>query len=125
MDILTHCLGRRSKVTSSTQPVDDDATQAANSFVDTLYLAEKNGLELRLALDGIIRTNNWRGNLARAIFETLQNAIQSARPMGAALREIREKVINVLDGIEGFMKEHPIFCALIALGILVLLSPWA
>jgi hypothetical protein len=79
---------------------------------------------LRLALDGIIRTNGWKQNFARAVFEALQKAIQTARPMGDALREIYEKVVHILDEVEGFVKEHQILCALIALGILVLLSPW-
>lgn len=81
-------------------------------------------MQLRLALDGIIRTNSWRQNFARAVFEALQKAIEAARPMGDALREVYEKAVRVVDGVEEYAKNHPILCALIALGILVLLSPW-
>jgi hypothetical protein len=118
------CLGRRPRITGTTQVPEDDTEQAANSFVDTLFVAEKNGTELRLALDGIIRTNGWKQNFARAVFEALQKAIETARPMSDALREIYKKVVHILDDIEGFVKNHQILCALIALGILVLLSPW-
>lgn len=124
MDSFLQCLGRRPRVIGTTRLPDDDTAQSANSFVDTLFVAEKNGIELRLALDGIIRTNGWKQNFARAVFEALQKAIETARPMGDALREIYKKVVRVVDDIEGFIKDHPILCALIALGILVLLSPW-
>jgi hypothetical protein len=124
MDSFLQCLGRRARATGTTRLPDDDTAKTANTFVDTLFVAEKDGVELRLALDGIIRTNGWKQNFARAVFEALQKAIQTARPMGDALREIYEKVVHVLDEVEGFVKEHQILCALIALGILVLLSPW-
>lgn len=98
----------------------DYTLQAATSFVDTLFIAEKDGMELRLALDGIIRTNVWKQNFARAVFEALQNAIETARPMGDALREIYGKVVQVLDEIEGFVENHQI----LRWELLVLLSPW-
>ena len=79
---------------------------------------------MRQTLEEIVRTNSWRQNFAKAVFEAMQAAIESARPMGEALREIHEKVAHVVAGVEGFVKEHPVVCALIALGILVLLAPW-
>lgn len=124
MNSLLRCLGQRPKTANVTQLPDDDAANPADSFVDTLFLAEKNGLELRQTLGGIIRTNSWRQNFAQAVFEALQKAIETARPMGDALREIYKNVARVVDGVEGFVKDHPIVCALIALGILVLVSPW-
>lgn len=93
-------------------------------LVDTVFIAEKNGIELRQTLEGIIMTNSWRQNFAKAVFERMQQAIETARPMGDALLEIYEKVVCVVDGVEGFVRDHPVVCALIALGILVLLAPW-
>ena len=124
MDFLLQCLGHRSRATNAIQLQDNDTVGAANSLVDTVFLAEKNGIELRQTLEEIIRTNSWRQNFAKAVFEAMQAAIESARPMGEALREIHEKVAHVVAGVEGFVKEHPVVCALIALGILVLLAPW-
>ncbi|KAM0721323.1 hypothetical protein Q7P37_003027 [Cladosporium fusiforme] len=121
---LLQCLGRWSKSTGTIRTPEDDTAEAANSFVDTVFVSEKNGVELRLALDEIIRTNGWKQDFARAVFEALQTAIETARPMGDALREIYDEVILVVNDIEGFVRGHPILCALIALGILVLLSPW-
>lgn len=124
MDYLLQCLGHRPRTTNAIQLIDNDTTHAADSFITTIFLAEKNGTELRQTLEEIIRTNSWRQNFAKAVFEAMQTAIETARPMGEALREIYEKVVGVVEGVEGFVKEHPVLCALIALGILVLLAPW-
>jgi len=129
MDCLLQCLGRRPRTTTTVRLEDDNATHAADSFVDTVFLAEKNGIELRQALERLVerdtwRQTTWRERFAKAVFEALQKAIETARPMGDALRDIHEKVKCAVDGVEGFVKNHPIECTLIALGILVLLSPW-
>jgi hypothetical protein len=124
MDFLLQCLGHRPKTTIAIKLEDDETARAADSLINTIFLAEKNGLELKQSLEDIIRTNSWRQNFAKAVFEAMQHAIETARPMGDALREIYEKVACVVDGVEGFVKDHPIVCALIALGILVLLAPW-
>ena len=131
MDFLLQCLGHRSSTIRAVQlsDNDDDATRTANTFINTIFLAEKTGTELKQNLANIIETNSWRQTtwrkrFARNVFEGMQKAIESARPMTAALRETYEKVEGVINGIEGFVREHPILCALIALGILVLLAPW-
>jgi hypothetical protein len=124
MDFFLQCLGRRPSTTCTIRLEDDDIVHAADSFVDTIFLAEKNGIELRQALEREIKINSWRQNFAQAVLENLQKAIESSRPMGGALGEIYEKVERVVNSIEGFAKDHPTMCALIALGILVLLSPW-
>lgn len=121
---LLQCLGRWSKSIGTVRTPDDDTVEAANSFIDTVFISEKNGVELRLALDEIIRTTGWKQDFARTVFEVLQKAIETVRPMGDALQESYDKVILVVDDIEGFVRGHLILCALIALGILVLLSLW-
>lgn len=131
MDILLQCLGHRPSTTRAVQLSDneEDATRNANTFVNTIFLAEKTGSELKQSLANIIETNSWRQatwreKFARTVFEAMQKGIETARPMSAAFRETYEKVEGVVNGVEGFVKEHPILCALIALGILVLLAPW-
>lgn len=131
MDFILQCLGHRSGTNRAVQLSDDngDATDTANTFVNTIFLAEKTGAELKQSLADILDTNSWRQatwreKFAKAVFEATQKGIETARPMSAALREVYDKVACVVDGIEGFVKDHPIVCALIALGILVLLAPW-
>ena len=103
---------------------DENPEEAAARFVDTIYSAQKHGTELKQTLNEIITANRWKKAFAEAVFKALQTAILTARPMGPALQATYEKVAQVIDGIEGFVKDHPVLCALIALGILVLLSPW-
>lgn len=102
MDIFLQCLGRHPKITGTMRLPDDDTAQATNQFVDTIFNSEKDGVELRLALNEIIRTNGWKQNFARAVFEALQKAIETTHPMGDALREIYDKVVLV-DGIQEFV----------------------
>jgi len=124
--LLLQCLGHRPRPTHAIKLEEDDTdtTRAANSFITTVFLAEKNGADLRQALSEIIETHSWRQNFAKAVFEATQKAIETARPMNDALREVYEKVVGVIDGVEGFVREHPVMCALIALGVLVLVAPW-
>jgi hypothetical protein len=124
MDFLLWCLGHRPNTTTAIKLEDDETARAADSLINTIFLAEKNGLELRQSLEEIIRTNSWRQNFAKAVFEATQHAIETARPMGDALREVYDKVASVVYSVEGFVRDHPVVCALIALGILVLLAPW-
>jgi hypothetical protein len=124
MDFFTKCLGRKPKPIRLFSNDDEDSKQAAQSFVNTLFAAEKNGPELHQALNDIIQTASLKQYFARVVFETLQKAIETARPMGLALGETYKKVCHEIDGIEGFVKDHPIMCAVIAIGILVVLAPW-
>jgi hypothetical protein len=122
MDFFTKCLGRQPKTVQLA--ANDNTIQTASQFVNTLFSAEKNGPELHQALAEIIQTASLKQHFARAVFETLQKAIETARPMGIALGETYDKVVREIDGIEGFVKDHPVICAVIAIGILVVLAPW-
>lgn len=124
MDSFLQCLGRRPRITFLHRLPVDDTRQAVTAVVDTLFIADKDGMESRLALDGITRMNDCKQNFARAVSEALRKSIETARPMVDALRAIYEKVVHILDEIGDFVEDHPILCALIALGILVLLSRW-
>jgi hypothetical protein len=126
MDFLTQCLRRQPKpvrLTASSCSFEETA-QTASSFVNTLFAAEKNGPELHQALAELIETASLKQHFARAVFETLQKAIETARPMGIALGETYENVVREIDSIEGFVEDHPVICAVIAIGILVVLAPW-
>lgn len=123
MNSFLQCLGRRSRVTNLPRLSEDDTTRSVHSFIEILFDSEKSGMDLRLALDEIVVTNEWKQDSAGAVFEALQKAIQTARPMKDLVWEIHRKVINILSGIEGFGKDYQVSCALAALGILVILSP--
>lgn len=91
MDSFLQCLGRRPRITFLHRLPVDDTRQAVTAVVDTLFIADKDGMELRLALDGITRMNDCKQNFARAVSEALRKSIETARPMVDALRAIYEK----------------------------------
>ena len=124
MGFFTQCLRRQPKPIHLSSNDDEETAQAASHFVNILFTAEKTGPELQQALAKIVQTASLKQHFARAVFETLQKAIETTRPMGIALGETYEKVVREIDSIKGFVKDHPIICAVIAIGILVVLAPW-
>ncbi len=52
----------------------------------------------------------------------LKDAFEKGAPMGEAMRDAFER--SVREG-QDFARDHPIYFAVIALGVLVLLAPWA
>jgi hypothetical protein len=130
MDFFTQCLGRQPKPirlsTTNSSSSSSSTAEDASHFIDTLFAAEKAGPELHEALcrNHPFETASLKQYFAQAVFQTLQKAIETARPMGIALGETYEKVVREVDSIEGFVKDHPVICAVIAIGILVVLAPW-
>jgi len=57
------------------------------------------------------------------IFKSLQEAIESARAVGGALQMTFNDVVRVTDNVAQFGNDSPIRHKVIALGLLVLLSP--
>jgi hypothetical protein len=51
--------------------------------------------------------------------------LREAQALSPALKEAYDKACEVAKSIEGFVQEHPVFCTVIALGVLVLIAPWA
>ena len=93
----------------------------AADVVTTLYNAEKGGAELKETLNGIVGTNNWTENLAKIVLQRLEKALNDGVPMGQAMKSAFDKAIK--EAAE-FPRDHPVFCTLLALGILVVLAPW-
>jgi hypothetical protein len=72
-------------------------------------------------LQEIVGENGWTENLATAILNGLESALRAGATMGQAVKEAFEKATKEA---AGFAHDHPAFCTLIALGILVALAPW-
>ena len=64
---------------------------------------------------------DWRQNVYISIFNGLQNAIEKGAPMGEVMKEAFLKATNA--AVE-FVKDNPQYCAIIAIGILVIMAPW-
>jgi hypothetical protein len=95
-------------------------TQLADNVVATILSTMLTGPALHMKLDTIVGTYGWTENLAKWILEKLSLALQSAHDdLGPAVREAYQRAWEVAKSIEGFVIEHPVFCTIIALGVLV------
>lgn len=73
-----------------------------------------------MKLDSIVGTYGWTENLAEWILERLSLALQNAHEnLGPVLRDAYHRAWEVARGMEGFVVEHPVFCTVLALGVLV------
>jgi len=128
MDILnaiTRCLtGRRNgpiQLAEKGQLPPSDVQQAANDYVKLLFSAERNDVRLEKKLDDTVRAYGWNEYLAEYILDGLVRAIERGEAMGEAMRDA---VAKAKKAAVGFASEHPYYTALIAIGILVVISPW-
>lgn len=67
MHSFLQCLKRRSKATNSPRLSEDDTTRSVHSFIEILFVSKKGGMDLRLALDGIVETDYWKRDSAGAV----------------------------------------------------------
>ncbi|KAF1929466.1 uncharacterized protein M421DRAFT_100559 [Didymella exigua CBS 183.55] len=100
--------------------------EVAQDVVNTMLRAEKAGSELRAELDTVVGPCGWKEKLAERVLEKLGAALQGAHDrLGPAVRDAYNKAWQAANEIEGFVIQHPIMCTVIALGVLVVIAPWA
>lgn len=104
--------------------------EVANEVLTALYSAEKPGRNLELTLQGIVSECGWTESLAAAILNALETALKNGAAMGPAMKDTYEKVVEAIEKALGLVRDfeqaHPIlFWSLVAVGVLVVLSPWA
>jgi hypothetical protein len=100
------------------------AEEIADQIVSAIQSAEKGGNDLRLNLKNII-ADGWSENVAHWTLSKLEQALQDTSRMGAVLKKAYDTALAVALAVEGFTTTHPVFCTIIAIGVLVLLAPWA
>ncbi|KAI9457774.1 hypothetical protein BJY52DRAFT_1271207 [Lactarius psammicola] len=101
-------------------------TQAqAEEILSTLYAADTNDEHLYQRLQDVVHETGWYENLAASVLNGLENALKAGATMGQAMKDAYEKSAQVVRDVWGFVKEHPVFFAVVALGILVIMAPWA
>lgn len=97
----------------------------AGDVLSTLYDADANDEQLFQRLQDVVHETGWYEGLAAAVLNGLENMLKAGAPMGQAMKDVYEKVVQVVADVWGFVKEHPVFFAVVALGILAVLTPWA
>ncbi|KAI9730967.1 MAG: hypothetical protein M1818_008043 [Claussenomyces sp. TS43310] len=108
---------------TSSSSMKENATDQAvvTNVLNALRAAEKNGRELEQDLDDIVGECGWE-EIAAGLWSGLEALLREGAPMGQAMKDALDRA---MDAAVGFAREHPVFCALLALGILVVLVPWA
>lgn len=94
--------------------------QVADNVVATVLSTKLTGPALHMQLNRIVGATGWTEKLANWILEKLSAALQQSHDnLGPTIRDAYHKACEVANGIEGFVVEHPVFCTVIALGVLV------
>ncbi|SRR6266702_182190 len=99
-------------------------SQAAD-ILSILYAADTNDEHLFQHVQDVVRETGWYESLAASVLNGLENALKAGAPVGQAMKDAYEKSAQVVGDVWGFVKEHPVFFTVVALGILVILAPWA
>ncbi|KAH9004513.1 hypothetical protein EDB86DRAFT_2767196, partial [Lactarius hatsudake] len=97
----------------------------AGDVLSTLYDADANDEQLFQRLQDVVHETGWYEGLAAAVLNGLENMLKAGAPMGQAMKDVYERVVQAVADVWGFVKEHPVFFAVVALGILAVLTPWA
>lgn len=101
------------------------ASQVADQVVDAILSADKFGPILQAKLDSIVGCYGWTQKVAEWILYKLSIALKAAHDnLGSVVRDAYHRSWDVAVSIEGFVTEHPVFCTVIALGVLVIIAPW-
>lgn len=100
------------------------AEEIADQIASAIQSAEKGGNDLRLNLKNIV-VDDWTENVAHWTLSKLEQALQDTSNVGVVLKKAYDTALEVALAVEGFTTTHPVFCTVIAIGILVLLAPWA
>jgi ElaB/YqjD/DUF883 family membrane-anchored ribosome-binding protein len=154
MDLILGCLGRRrisrteKKAHSSTgafkrqrgytfiektmisdEKTDMSTQDAAAAIFSALANAEKPGHNLDVTIQDIVaQAGGWYERLAVAVFDAIQKALKEGSPIREAMKGAYEKASEAAVGIADFARDHPLYtaaiCAVIALGILMILAPY-
>lgn len=104
--------------------------KAALSIVSAMLDADKAGPSLDTTIQSLVhQAGGWSQYLAEKILAAIEAVLKSGKQMNAAMQEACDKACEAAKMIEGFAADHPfattVFCTVIALGVLVVLAPYA
>ncbi|PBP24193.1 hypothetical protein BUE80_DR004911 [Diplocarpon rosae] len=107
-------------------PISPSEDDLATSILQTILSTEKTGSALEVQLESLVHANSWTSSLAQHLLDSLVHALNSGARMSGVMKEAFDRSSAV---VEHFVAEHPVLVpvvvTLVAIGILVLLVPWA
>ena len=103
--------------------------EAVKALISAFQKHEKIGHELRTTVHEIeISCGGWTEYIAQKLIETVQDIVKDGGILLGVLDASYKKAEAAMEGVEGFVKDHPVWAAaiaaVIALGICYLLMPW-
>lgn len=104
--------------------------EAASSIVSAMLKANINDTSLDATIQSFVhQAGGWSEYLAKKILTMLEAVLKAGEQMNPAMQEAYDKACDAAKMVEGFAADHPLataaFCTLIALGVLVVLAPYA
>jgi len=104
--------------------------EAASSIVSAMLDAHNTSPSLDATIQSLVhQAGGWSEYLATKILAALEAVLKAGEQMNPAMQEAYEKACEAAKTIDGYAADHPIattvFCTVIALGILVVLAPYA
>lgn len=102
------------------------ATEAADSIVSAMLAFEPlTSPSLPTTVNPIVhQAGGWSEYLAAKILAALQTVLEAGKPLNEAVRSAYDVACRAVEVTEGFAADHPVFCTLVALGVLVVLAPY-
>ncbi|KAB8071493.1 hypothetical protein BDV29DRAFT_159436 [Aspergillus leporis] len=95
--------------------------QALASEVVTIILTADSSYTIKKRVEEAVSAESWTESLAEAILRGLENAIAAGAQMAEASSNAVSRART--EAFE-FAQDHPIFVTILALGVLVILTPW-
>ncbi|KAL3420451.1 hypothetical protein PVAG01_08950 [Phlyctema vagabunda] len=100
---------------------DCEAERAANNIADALFTTSKDGKDLEKELDEIVGIYGWTEKIALHLWNSLAKALSQGASMGPTMTKAFDDAVAAA---ADFARDHPAYCAILALGVLVALAPW-
>ncbi|PSN69063.1 hypothetical protein BS50DRAFT_572248 [Corynespora cassiicola Philippines] len=134
LETIAHCLtgGGEPEIDASPEkqgilvrPEYRSSEAVAKDVIQAIIGAEKGGKDLQRTLDRIVGEYGWTEKVAEWTLAKLEAALKETSKLKPPLKEACNRAWEAAREIEGFVQEHPVFCTVIALGVLALMAPWA
>lgn len=103
--------------------------EAAESIVSTLLSASKAGSSLDAEIQSLVhRAGGWSQYLATKILTAVEAVLKAGKKMSAPMQQAYDKACEQAKELEVWASDHPlaveVLCTVIALGVLVVLTPY-
>ena len=107
-----------------------DNDEAASSIVSAIMDADDFNPSLGIAIQSLVHeAGGWTEYLMTRILAALERVLEDGAPLKQPMQQAFDKVYKATEEFEQFAADHPVvtgvFCTVIAIGILVLVAPYA